>query len=185
MDKVAEAMLPEFGYAVDVGANNGICLSNTKLFEDRGWVVLCVEPNPLLEEEGRKNRKLWKQVACGKEDVESVTFTRCGSYPWAAGSGFHAYTNDLEKVEYQVPLRKLDTLLDEFKFPRLDLLSIDAEWGDMDVLQGITLEKWRPSVIICEALSLDRASELKSYLHPKGYDFVKSIEVDYCFRIRQ
>lgn len=184
MDKVAEPMLPDIGYAVDVGANNGICLSNTKLFEDKGWTVLCVEPNPKLADEGRQNRKLWSQVACGSADADKVVFTQCGVYPWAAGSGFHAYTNELEKTEYEVPLRKLDTLLVEFGFPRLDLLSIDVEWGDMEVLRGISLDKWKPVVIICEALDETRASELKGYLNGKGYDYVTFIEQDYCFRRR-
>ena len=185
IDKIAEAMLPDIGYAIDVGANNGICLSNTKLFEDKGWTVLCVEPNPMLSEEGRKNRKLWAQVACGPTDAESIKFTCCGVYPWAAGSGFHAFTNDLPKIDYEVPMRRLDTLLDEFKFPRIDLLSIDVEWAEMEVLRGIDLQKWKPKVIICEALAEMQAGELKAYLISQQYDFVTAIEFDHLFKLRE
>lgn len=184
IDKIAEPMLPAIGYAVDVGANNGICLSNTKLFEDKGWTVLCVEPNPMLSDEGKKNRKLWAQVACGPVDAENLTFTYCGTYPWASGSGFHAYTNKLPKIDVQVPMRKLDTLLDEFKFPKLDLLSIDVEWSEMEVLRGITLGKWKPTIIISEALAPIQLDELKTYLDSQGYDYVTTIEVDHLFKLR-
>ena len=37
------------GVFVDVGANDGVNLSNSYYFEEkRGWTGLCVEPNPLL-----------------------------------------------------------------------------------------------------------------------------------------
>ena len=36
------------GYFVDIGAHNGIELSNSKFFEDIGWTGVCVEPNPIV-----------------------------------------------------------------------------------------------------------------------------------------
>ena len=184
IDKVAEPLLPPVGYAIDVGANNGICLSNTKRFEDKGWTVLCVEPNPKLSEEGRRNRKLWASVACGRCNADKVKFTCCGVYPWAGGSGFHPYTNDLAKEDFFVPMRTLDSLLEEYKFPSLDLLSIDAEWSDMEALQGLDIQKWHPAVIICEALSPVQAGELQEYLTHFGYEYVTAVEFDYLFKRR-
>lgn len=60
VDKIIEELLPEgfVGYAADVGAANGIVDSNTYLFEQRGWKVLCVEPNPSYLGELSKNRKM-------------------------------------------------------------------------------------------------------------------------------
>lgn len=184
MDKIVEAMLPKFGYACEVGANNGVNRSNTLLFEDKGWIVLCIEPNPLLAEEGRKNRNLWKQVACGAVNADNVLFTACGEYPWAGGSGFHPYTNDLPKQEFRVPMRRLDSLLLEAHFPMLHFLSIDVEWAEMEVFRGFSFEDWQPTVIVAEALAKDQEMELKLYLASKGYEFVTQSGYDYCFRLK-
>lgn len=184
IDKAVEFLLPDIGYAVDVGANNGICLSNTKLFEDKGWTVLCVEANPLLLEEGRQNRKLWVQAACGAVDAEDVVFTSCGEYPYAAGSGFHPYSNELAKVEFKVKMRRLDTLLEEAGFPKLDLLSIDVEWAEMEVLRGLSFDVWKPTVVIAEALAPPQVYELKTFMAAKGYEFVAVMEFDHAFKLK-
>jgi len=34
------------GYFLDIGAHDGIALSNTKSFEERGWRGICAEPVP-------------------------------------------------------------------------------------------------------------------------------------------
>ena len=34
------------GFYVDIGANDGVNLSNTKILEDIGWDGVCVEPLP-------------------------------------------------------------------------------------------------------------------------------------------
>lgn len=183
IDRRIELLLPDFGYAVDVGANNGIFLSNTKRFEDKGWYVLCAEPHPLLAEEGRKNRKLWRQVACGKIDSQSVTFLAVGEYPWASGSGFHPEQFvGLARKEFTVPMRRLDTLISEVGFPRLDLLSIDAEWHEMDVLYGITLDYWKPTIIVAESLDKAITEKMDAHLFANGYEFLFVQELDRCYR---
>ena len=181
-------MLPEFGYGCDVGANNGWFLSNTKYFEDMGWEILCVEPNPLLVEEAKKIRKRWVQAACGPEDSDSVTFTALGEYPWAGGSGFTPEVingqHGLKKTEYQVPMRTLNRLLTEAGFPRLDLLSVDVELYELEVLAGIDLLRWGPYIIIMESLSVEKTSKITDYLYKNSYDFICVREFDHVFRRR-
>lgn len=179
-------MLPRIGYAVDVGANNGICLSNTKQFEDKGWTVLCVEPNPQLTEEGKRNRKLWVQCACGPEDKAEVEFVSVGVYPWAAGSGLRTATgdlaeNDMPKQTYTVPQRTLNRLLTEAKFPRLDYLTVDVEWHDLEVIQGIDLMVWKPVVVVAESIDMPRTEALVRHLDNQGYTLINRIEFDNVF----
>lgn len=183
IDRRIEPLLPAFGYAVDVGANNGIFLSNTKLFEDKGWYVLCAEPHPDLAAEGRKNRKLWRQVACGETDAQAIPFLSVGEYPWASGSGFHPeQIGDLPRRELTVPMRRLDTLLAEVGFPRLDLLSIDTEWHEMQVLRGINLGYWKPTIIVAESLKEHVTQEMDAHLFANGYEFLFVQELDRCYR---
>jgi len=182
IDRRIEPLLPEFGYACDVGANNGIFLSNTKLFENKGWLVICAEPHPLLAEEGRKNRKLWRQVACGPIDCQEIKFLSVGEHPYASGSGFHPeQLGDLARKEFTVPMRRLDTLLAEVGFPKLDLLSIDTEWHEMEVIKGITLSLWKPKIIIAEALDDESAKQMTDHLRANGYDYQFTQELDRCY----
>ena len=36
----------EAGFFLDVGAYDGVTISNTKSFEDQGWTGICAEPHP-------------------------------------------------------------------------------------------------------------------------------------------
>lgn len=188
IDRRISPLLPSFGYACDVGASNGIFLSNTKSFEDRGWEVLCVEPNPKLIEEGKQNRKHWIQAACGPEDIDKVNFIIVGDYPYASGSGFHIERlgEHFKKSEIcTVPMRRVDTLLKAVSFPRLDLLSIDVEWHELDVLSGIDLKVWKPKIIVVESLADNISVQLDLFLSKFGYVYLFTQELDRCYQRRE
>lgn len=148
--------LPDFGYALEIGASNGKTGSNCKAFEDCGWVVLCVEPNPLLEGEGRACRKLWRQVACGAEDMESHELLVFDPYPYGSISGLEKRYpwGDSPSHKFQVAVRRADRLLEEVGFPRVDLLTIDCEGYEKEVLSGFDIERWKPTIIVTEDASL-------------------------------
>ena len=58
-DKLIEKYFEDdyIGGCIDIGANNGIYLSNTKYFEDKGWYCLCIEPNKSYYNDLLKYRK--------------------------------------------------------------------------------------------------------------------------------
>src|SRR6185436_6268240 len=154
VDREVEQYLPSWGYACDVGANDGAFSSNSLCFEQMGWYVLCVEPNPVFEQEARKHRKLWRQVAVSDKNGEAL-FTQFGPYPWG-GSGLkdlkglrNNYPGE-PVLEMMVPTRKLDTILEEAGFPRLDYLTVDCEGCEPEVLAGFTVERWKPRVMVFE-----------------------------------
>lgn len=188
IDERIAPMLEGCGYACDVGASNGIFLSNTKYFEDRDWQVLCIEPNPKLTEEGKRNRKHWIQAACGPEDIDAVNFIIVGEYPYASGSGFHVERlgDNLKTAEtVTVPMRRIDTLLKSAGFPQLDLLSIDVEWHEIEVLQGIDLKVWTPKIIVVESLAEHISRMLDIHLALFGYEYLFTQELDRCYRKRE
>jgi len=47
-DTIVDALLgrPEYGAIVDIGAGDGVEISNSRLFRERGWYTLLVEPDP-------------------------------------------------------------------------------------------------------------------------------------------
>jgi FkbM family methyltransferase len=169
--------LPEFGYACDVGANDGTFNSNTLLLEERGWLVLCVEPNPLLESAGRSCRKLWRQVACGAKDEESKELIVVGGHPYASSTGLELrYAGSSSTCRLSVKVRTLDRLLEESGFPRLDVLTIDVEGYEGEVLQGFSVERWKPSIILVE--DCDGLNPTEKYIPPAGYEELGWITLD-------
>jgi FkbM family methyltransferase len=148
------------GMACDVGANveHG---SNTLALEQSGWTVLCVEANPLLMDEGKRTRKLWRSVAAGPEDLEDQTFYSFGGHPYPSHSGMIRHIDGGQEIK--VPVRRLDRILEEAGFSRLDLLCVDVEGYESQVMAGLSLDIWKPEVLVIE-------SWLDEFPTPDGYD---------------
>jgi FkbM family methyltransferase len=170
-----------FGYACEVGANTGTAGSNTLALEQQGWLVLCIEPNPMLEPEGRAARKLWRQVACGAEESDYSMFTVVGSHPYAGYSGLELrYGGSGTSITVSVKVRTLDRLLEEAGFPCLDVLTIDAEGYEDEVLKGFSVERWKPQFIVVE--DCDGSSALTKYQIPEGYEEMPRCHFDRVWR---
>ena len=54
---VEHCILPEKGVIVDVGAGDGVNMSNSKHFEDKGWTAICIDADPRVKDSLPKNRK--------------------------------------------------------------------------------------------------------------------------------
>jgi FkbM family methyltransferase len=177
VDEAVRQFLPKIGWACDVGASDGEFFSNTLTYEREGWTVLCVEPNPLLAEAGQNRRKLWRSVAAGPEDIEDGDFVAFGGPPYASSSAL--YPNRYKSGEaishrFVVPVRRLDRILEEAGFHRLDYLTIDAEGYEPEIMKGFTIERWKPKVIVIETIN-------KPGQAPAGYKFIERREHDDIF----
>ena len=62
------------GVCVEVGAYDGVSLSNTYHFEQKGWKALCIEPIQTAYDKCKQIRKLTYQCCVGKEDKDDVEF---------------------------------------------------------------------------------------------------------------
>lgn len=160
IDRVFEHAL---GTAVDVGACDGVSISNTLHLEERGWRVLCIEANPAYEEALRKNRKEIMMCAVGAENADGVDFSiyevQPGNFEAISAlkpdiaevishrdRGFHIGPPRVVKVS----VRTLDWCLEQAGIEGLDLASIDVEGGEAEVLSGFDLARWKPRMVILE-----------------------------------
>lgn len=176
--------VPAFGYAVEVGAADGLELSNTVDLEDQGWTVLCIEPNPIYWPALCRNRKLCMPYACSSRNAEFVEFTSLGALrsdgemTYTAGSGLDVdiarvskhsggdYTK-AEREVFHIPQRTLDWCLSVAAFPRVDVVSIDTEGHDLEVLKGFDIVRWAPQFVCIENWDADDAFEL--WFTDRGY----------------
>lgn len=145
------------GFYVDVGAHHPEGGSVTKIFSDRGWRGINIEPLPHLCAlfAGARPRDVNLNVGIANqsgsmpfwtvvEDPERSTFNR------ELGEG---YIREKRAVEVSdIPVERLDTLLDQHvpAGVHIDLLKIDAEGFERQVLESANLKKWKPSVVTAE-----------------------------------
>lgn len=144
------------GTCVEVGCYDGVTYSTTYLFEKIGWKCVLIEPNPLLHEkiESIRKSKLYKCAASNQSGFATLHI--------AEGieelSTLSSDVNQMQRVQRQsqrvqsinVETCTLDEILLEEEISTVDFITIDVEGFELNVLEGFSLEKWRPKIIILE-----------------------------------
>ena len=198
VDQVLEQLFPTdfIGYATDVGAGDGITDSNTYLFEQKGWPVLCIEPSPPYWEQCKQRRKIFSNCACGAISVHGPVpfhiFRLREGYGGRSYGAISSLRPDMRLLEhfnklgdvreewtFPVKVRSLDDLLQNASFPGLDLLSIDTEGTEVDILVGMKFQKYAPRVIVVEN-NWDEP-DARTLLQSHGYKMVRRVEVNDFF----
>jgi FkbM family methyltransferase len=184
------------GFFVEVGAFDGVHLSNTYSFELEGWKGICVEPGQYFEN-CKKNRpnSLCVNAACvSNDDIKEITF-----YEEELGllSSLDMSTEKKEDIEKRYENRKLDfsghkektvkaqtlnSILEENSVSKIDFVTIDVEGAEIEVLKGFDLKKYKPKVVILEANDEEHKKELLDYMTVQNsYVFVREVSVNLVF----
>jgi FkbM family methyltransferase len=156
------------GFFVEVGANHPFLLSQTWMLEQKGWTGVLVEPLAACCADLRRHRKARVvQVACAApHQVGTVTFHVAGVYSSLARNAFDP------EVRYDttetVKAVTLTDVLHEVAAPRvIDFLSVDTEGTEGDVLAGLDLTRFQPTLILVEdhvySLALHRQLDAMGY----------------------
>jgi len=144
------------GFYVDVGSHHPEFHSVTKLFYDRGWRGINIEPNPLLHKTFIGARKRDTNLNLGVADKEGML--RFRNYPNHNGlSTFSEAIMELHEQEglpyedSKVKVVPISQLLKKYKVPHIDFMKIDVEGFEVEVMKGNDWNKFRPSVLAIEA----------------------------------
>ncbi len=174
------------GGCIEIGAVDGIELSNTKYFEDRGWYCLCIEPIPNYYNQLKNNRKNALNYAISNynknnDDFEiiDIGITQSAVSSLKIDDKLKNQHENLiiNTLKIKVNTRTLDYCLENsYKYNKIDFVSIDTEGTELDVLKGFDINKWSPELIIIENNWND--SEIENYLKDFGYTKDKRIEVN-------
>lgn len=156
------------GVIVDVGAATPDFLSISAHFRSRGWTVIPVEPNPRFCTMYRDRGWDVVEAACADRDADDVPFTLVhAGWAWSGGTVTNESWSSLgirgkfaQSIQGQpvtteqisVKVRRLDTILSEKlqESQEIDILSLDVEGWELEVLGGLSIQKYRPKVVIME-----------------------------------
>ena len=137
------------GVFVEVGANHPTRENQTWFLEQQGWSGVLVEPNPelfkLLREQRPRSRAVQAAVGAQTGEVELLLGRNHVHSTLAPVLG-----DPLSGEKVKVKLRTLDSILAEAGVTAVDFLSIDVEGMELQVLQGLDLEKYAPQLILLE-----------------------------------
>lgn len=171
------------GFFVEIGANDGVRLSNTLLLErDYDWKGICVEPDPVVFENLVKNRKsICVQKAMYNVSDATVSFS---VNPNSLLSGIS--THIMERVRQntsnviEVSTINMNDLLDKNNAPKfIEYLSLDTEGTEFEILESTDFTKYTFGVIHVEHnYQVERRQKIRSILEKNGYVFFKQVKWD-------
>jgi FkbM family methyltransferase len=168
------------GVCVEVGANDGVNGSTTLYFEKQGWRCVLIEPNPALCAEIREKRSALL-FECAASDRSGTATLHIAEGAWRADgmSTISARSGDRERIRRQgfstrpvdVPTLTLDEILGKAQLGgQIDFVTIDVEGHEHEVLQGFSLERWKPTILILEDNSNTEDQTVVRHLAELGYE---------------
>jgi len=162
------------GFFVDIGAYDGIQISNTYYLENQlGWSGLCVEPIPKLFAKLARNRKcicVQGCVAASDGDVDFLEVEGCETLSGLATALDE--TQDKRIIGHKInklhlPGFRLETLLKKHGVEKVDFLSIDTEGSELAILRNFDWAQVKIDVICVE--NTYHGDLLAELLYRNGY----------------
>jgi FkbM family methyltransferase len=154
---LARALPGQSGFYVDVGAAHPDIASVTRHFYELGWHGINIDPRGDAIEalNSRRPRDLNLKIAAGDHDGVAE-FYRVVDDPDLSSTSRGALDDAIaaghEVASEVVEVQRLDTLLAKHNVTTIDFLKIDVEGSEAAVLRGLDLGRWRPRVIVIEAV---------------------------------
>lgn len=168
------------GILLDIGANDGITFSNSRLLIENGWKAALVEPgkpfDKLLKLYADNEQVHLYNFAIGEKNA-TVKFYESGAHvPGGEDKGLVSTMDfeetkrwpDVEFAETTIRVRNWAYFYGAMGTPKFDFISIDAEGYDEMILRQIDLEE-----VGCQVLCIeyngdgDLLEKYKDYCH--GY----------------
>jgi FkbM family methyltransferase len=175
------------GFFIEAGAFDGYEFSVSYALECVGWTGLLVEPIPERAEQCRARRTGSRVVHAALSHpgaAPALEFTVVDD-EWG-GMLSYLTTDEAHRAaitasgrssrRVSVPVTTLDALLADHA-GEVDAAVIDVEGGEVDVLRGFDLARFRPKVLMLEDNSRSEHSPLGRYMQQQAYVLAGWVEV--------
>jgi len=169
------------GTYIDVDAGHPVADNVSFWFYERGWQGVVVEPQPELA-------ALYQQLRPRDLVVRGLVGRHCGEIDFHVVERLHGLSTTVQDVAqkakafgvgYQtvrMPVTTLARLCESHNLDSIDFLKIDVEGAEGDVLFGGDWKRFRPKVIVAEAVtpmaSVPSWQDWEPFLMAQGYRFV-------------
>lgn len=168
------------GFYIDVGANDPVHDSVTKLFYDNGWRGINVEPIQKHWEALQKQRPEDINLQIGLSNKAGrLQFTE---YP--EGDGLSTFDVSMQKMyeagkhnfptrkihKYEVEVRTLQSVVEEVKPKHIHFIKVDVEGYEYEVIKGYDWRFVRPELVCIEANHIHK--DWRPMLENNSYEFV-------------
>ena len=168
------------GAYVDVGGGHPVADNVSFWFYLKGWRGLVVEPQQALADTYAHVRPRDHTVSClagrAEGEIEFHVVDKLHGFSTtvrenAAGAGQFG----VDYTTVKKPVRTLAALCAEAGLTRIDFLKIDVEGAEADVIAGMDFKRWRPRVVLVEAIAPGSMTESWEAWEPAllaaGYSF--------------
>ena len=169
------------GFFIELGANNGLLQSNTAFLEkNRNWRGILIEPNARNFEMCKINRpnSIYYNYACVSNDFKDEFIYGDFELPPNDQISLMSSINGLrlnssERAMTRVPVSTLTNILDRHTIPKIDFLSLDVEGYEYSVLNGLDLNKYKPTYLLIEVYNVD-FEKITTYLEGNNYELISN-----------
>jgi len=191
---ILETYFPNaIGIMVEVGCADPEIYSMSKLFRDKGWRCIGIEPNPYFINKQKEVGNEVYQYAVSTENKKDVDFFMVNDYgetqefTYESFSALKIHEGYIEKhgnpsnIEtIKVETKRLEDILKhDAKVETIDFLSVDVEGYELDVIKSIDLLKFRPTVIVLENYLYDENYNV--FMDENGYSLIQKVEYNYIY----
>jgi len=169
---------------LEIGTNQPKICNNTYGLYKKGCKGVCVEPDiemvKVIKRDRPKDTIL--NIGIGTTDRESADFYL---FPGLMNgwSTFSKEEADIRKndtgISYHtlaVPLKNINTIIKDYFDSYPNLISLDVEGLDLEILQSIDFEKFKPEVICVETITFGylnntekKIAAISDHMHSTGY----------------
>lgn len=185
------------GVFLDIGAGDGITISNTYFFEkQRGWKGLCIEPRPSVFQKLFEVRTCYCENLCLLDRETTVDFLEIEGWGQGLSGVIQEYDpRHLNRIEREmvspmathstsrmirVKAVKLESLLMKYDLWKIDFCSLDTEGSEQKILETIDFEKTFIDVITVE--NNYGESTIYDFLKERGYRQIVCLGCDEIYK---
>jgi FkbM family methyltransferase len=168
------------GFYIDVGAGHPVADNVSLWFYQRGWRGVVVEPQHDLAQlyPLTRPRDLVHQGLIGRDNGAIEFFHVDRLHGFSTTVRDHADSAKNFGANYKtvtLPVITLAALCEKHRICEIDFLKIDVEGAEVDVLRGSDWNRFRPKIIVVEAVAPGNGepawSECERLLLANGYRF--------------